>query len=270
MHTSPGLGRIALIESGEDAPRMLRACRELARAGRSNVSILLHRAGDRRPRLARDAGEAFAIDGSIEDALRAARADAAWAGPVPIARRLELTEACARAGVAQVGPPAAVLRRICEPGAIARHLGVKSATLADGAGLRCIEVVVARDLAGKEWVLGWGDASLRRGSRAILVESPAPGLTREEEETACELALRAAAAVGWVGVCAVQQLFDPQTRSWALLGLDAVAQCAPAVETLTGTDLVQVALQIAAGAPIGELVRPQGHAWAARILAGDP
>src|SRR5437762_11655591 len=144
MHTSPGLGRIALIESGEDAPRMLPACRELARAGSSNVSILLHRPGDRRPRLARDAGEAFAIEGSIEDALRAARADTAWAGPVSIARRLELSEACARAGVALLGPPAAVLRQLGEPAAIARQLGVESATLADGAGLRCIEVVVAR------------------------------------------------------------------------------------------------------------------------------
>ena len=89
MDKSPGMGRIALIESGEDTPRMLRALREVAHVGRPGVSILLHRPGDRRARLAREADETYALEGSIEEGLRAVRADAAWVGPVPIARRAE-------------------------------------------------------------------------------------------------------------------------------------------------------------------------------------
>ena len=274
MHRSPGLGRMALIESGEDAPRMLRALRELARGGRPTVSILLHRPGDRRLRLAREADEAHALDGSVEDGLRAVRADGAWIGPVPILRRAELAEACARAGVAHVGPPAPVLRQLCEPGAIAalaRTLGVKAATPADRDTRRSIEVVVARDLAGRTRALGVGDASLRRGLRAVLVESPPAGLTPEEEELARELALRACAAAGWIGVCAVQQLFDPRARGWELLGIEALAQSAPALEALAGVDLAQLALRIAAGDAAGESApRPPGHAFAARIVAGDP
>src|SRR2546422_2595047 len=134
MDKSPGMGRIALIESGEDTPRMLRALREVAHVGRPGVSILLHRPGDRRARLAREADETYALEGSIEEGLRAVRADAAWVGPVPIARRAELAEACARAGVAHLGAAAAVLRRLCEPGAtagLARELGVEAATLAN-------------------------------------------------------------------------------------------------------------------------------------------
>ena len=86
-----------------------------------------------------------------------------------------------------------------------------------------------------------------------------------------ELATCACAAAGWIGVCAVQQLFDPRTRRWTLLGLDAVAESAAAVEAHAGVDLVQLALRIATGADLGEVTPAQhGHAFAARIFAHDP
>src|SRR6185295_3182266 len=136
---------------------------------------------------------------------------------------------------------------------------------------RLIEVMVARDVHGTVRTLGVGDATFRRGQVAVLTESPPPGLAPDEEGAARELAIRACAVAGWVGVCAVQQLFDPRTRRWALLGLDAFAQSAPAVEAESAIELVRLALLIAAGAPLGEgtAVR-HGHAFAARILAHDP
>src|SRR3984893_15419993 len=192
-----------------------------------------------------------------------------------MARRAEFAEACARAGVAHLGPPAELLRRLSEPrrlAELAAQLGVAAAAPAGTEPqARLIEVVVARDAYGTVRVLGVGDATLQRRQLAVLTESPPPGLAQAEDGVARDLAIRACAVAGWLGVCAVQQLFHPRTRSWALLGLDTPAQSAPAVEAQAGVDLVRLALLIAAGAPLGEATAAKhGHAFAARILAHDP
>ena len=275
MKAFSGLGRVAVVAGGEGAPRVLRALRELARAGQANQAVVLHGPDDRQARLVREADEALELEGSIEDALRAAHVDSAWLGAASMARRAEFAEACARAGVAHLGPPAELLRRLSEPrrlAELAAQLGVAAAAPAGTEPqARLIEVVVARDAYGTVRVLGVGDATLQRRQLAVLTESPPPGLAPAEDGVARDLAIRACAVAGWLGVCAVQQLFHPRTRSWALLGLDTPAQSAPAVEAQAGVDLVRLALLIAAGAPLGEATAAKhGHAFAARILAHDP
>ncbi|HET9596969.1 MAG TPA: biotin/lipoyl-containing protein, partial [Anaeromyxobacteraceae bacterium] len=134
-----------------------------------------------------------------------------------------------------------------------------------------VEVLVARDRRGTARALGLGDASLRVGEVAVLTESPPPALGGAEESAARDLALRAAAAAGWVGVVAVRLAFDPGARKMALVGLDALAQSAPAVEAAVGIDVVRLALRLAAGAPIeAEAPAARRHAVAARIVAHDP
>src|ERR1700686_2940095 len=165
-----GLGRVAVVDSREGAPRVLRPVRELVRAGQATAAVAVFAPRDRLARFVREADEAVELQGSLEDALRAARADSAWVG---------------------------------------------------------------------------------EASRAALTESPPPGLTPEEETAARELALRACAADGWVGLCAVQHTFDPRTRRWTLRGVEPFAQSAAAVEMMAAVDLVRLALQLAAGAPRG-------------------
>jgi acetyl/propionyl-CoA carboxylase alpha subunit/acetyl-CoA carboxylase carboxyltransferase component len=276
MNTVSGFGRVAVVDAGESAPRVLRTLRELSRAGQANRSVLLHGRGDQQARLAREADEARELGGSIEEALRAAHADRAWLGPAPLVRRAEFAEACSRATIAYLGPSAEVLRRLSEPRGLtdlAAQLGVPAAATADSAARsRFIEVVAARDASGTVRVLGIGDATLQRGQLALLVESPPEGLSRAEDGMAQDLALRACTVAGWVGVCSVQLLFDPRTRRFALAGVDTLAHAAPAVEAQAGIDLVRLALSIAAGAPLGEVApaRAPLHSFAARILAQDP
>ncbi len=274
MNRAAGLGRVAVLDGGEGARRVLRALHELARAGQASLAVAVHGPRDRLARFVREADEAVEVGGSTEDALRAARAESAWLGPAPLAERAAFAEACARAGVAHIGPPADALRRLAAGDGMARlaaQLGVPLAT-AIGADPRAhlVEVVVARDNRGTARALGVGDASLRRGDLAVLAESPSPALTLAGDGVARDLAVRTCTVAGWAGVCAVQLLVDPSTRRWVLLGLDPFAQSAPAVEALVGIDLVRLALQLAAGEPLGDDVPTHGHAFAARILARDP
>jgi len=269
-----GLGRVAVLDSGEGARRVLRAIHELARMGQAGVAVAVHAPRERLTRFVRDADEAVELDRSREDALLAARADSAWLGPAPLAERAAFAEACARAGVAHIGPSAKALGALCALGGVSRlasELGVPFAeTSADSPLAHLVEVVVARDRTGAVRVIGIGEASLRRSEQAVIAESPSPVVGREAEDRVRSLAARACAAADWVGVCAVRLLADPAGRKLSLLGLDAFAQSAPAIEALAGVDLALLAFRVASGAPLGDEVKNHGHAFAARIQAKDP
>jgi acetyl/propionyl-CoA carboxylase alpha subunit/acetyl-CoA carboxylase carboxyltransferase component len=274
MEKSFGAGRVAVLDQGESARRVIHAVRELLGANRAGI-VALHHPADRQARFTRDADEAVEIGTSIEEALRAARAQSAWLGRASAADRARFADACAGLGITFIGPPADALRRLAAPDgvkALAAGLGIPAAP-ASGVdpGSRLVEVVVARDRAGSARVLGVGDASLRRGDVAVLAESPSPVFGASGDAEARELAVRAATAAGWVGVCAVQLLVDAATRRLSLVGIDASGYAAPAVEATTGVDLVRLTLRLAAGASLDGRTAPgQGHAFAARILPRDP
>ena len=271
MNGTSGLGRIAVLDRGTSARRVLRAIRELSRAGEAGDAIALHTPADAHARFVWEAAETVALAGpgaSAEQALRAARAQAAWLGPAPLAERAAFAEACARAGVKFVGAPAEALRRLAGDGALAalaKELGIP---LAGDTAARRIEVVVARDTRGASRAIGIGEASLVRRGLAVVIESPPPGL--EAGARARELAVRAFSAAGLTGVGAVSFALDARGEL-ALAGVDAFAQSAPAIEAVHGVDLARLALRLAAGAPL----EPEGdasglHAVAARITAHDP
>src|SRR6266542_973792 len=98
MEEAVGLGRVAVVDRGEGARRVLRAVHELTRAGQAGLAVAVHGARDRLARFVREADEAVELDGSPEEALRAARADSAWLGPAPLAERAAFAAACSRLG----------------------------------------------------------------------------------------------------------------------------------------------------------------------------
>ncbi|HZZ83382.1 MAG TPA: carboxyl transferase domain-containing protein [Anaeromyxobacteraceae bacterium] len=265
-----GLGRVAVLD-GASRP-VLRALRALARSGQAGAAVVLHPPDDRRA--VREADEAVELGDSLDVALSRARADSAWLGPAPLAERLGFAEACARTGVAFIGPPLEALRRLAAPGGQARlaaELGLGLAPAAPAPEARLLEVAVARDRTGAAVALGVGEASLALGGATVLSESPSPALDAAEEAQARALAGRAATRAGWVGVAALRLVLDPASRRLAFAGLDAFARSAAAIEGAAGLDLTRLALRLAAGEPLDRLEpATRSHAFAAAVLPRDP
>ena len=121
------LTRIAIVNRGEAAMRLIHAVRELATEQRRDIrSIALHTSAESAAMFVREADEAVCLDADeqttavspyldlavLERALVAARADAAWVGWGFVAERPEFAELCERLGITFVGPSADVMRRL--------------------------------------------------------------------------------------------------------------------------------------------------------------
>ena len=186
MDVRRGLGRVAVQDGSEAARRVVRAVRELGREGGGAAAALaLHAVERRRSPAVREADEAFELRADVEETLRSARADSAWLGPATLAERASFAEACARAGVTHVGPPADALRWLAAPGALAAVAARVGVPPGEATGLaRRIEVVVARDRSGAVRAIALGDTSLRAAGTASLVESPPAGLAPEVADRA--------------------------------------------------------------------------------------
>jgi acetyl-CoA carboxylase carboxyltransferase component/biotin carboxyl carrier protein/biotin carboxylase len=273
MQEANGLGRVVVVDMGEGGRRVLRAIRELARLGRAKAAIAAHGPLERHAAFLRDADETFEA-ADRREALAAARPDAVWIGKVAPAARIELAAWCAENGVRLVGPSAETLRKVSPAaglGALSRELGVGLAgpTLAPGA--RLVEAVVARDVEGRTRVVGLGVPELRIRELVAVAGSGAADSWSERERSAVELAVRACQAAGWVGVAAVQVALEESGKT-LLVGLEPAASAGPAIEAVSGVDLVRLSLAIAAGEPVGGAAAGAGAAFAvsARILPRDP
>ena len=143
------LSRIAIVNRGEAAMRLVHAVRELAHEhGRDIRSIALHTKAEARAMFVREADEAVCLDsvgsGStspyldlvlLEAALVASRADAAWVGWGFVAERPEFAELCVRLGIVFVGPTATVMRKLgdkIEAKLLAEQAGVPVAPWSGG------------------------------------------------------------------------------------------------------------------------------------------
>ena len=271
-HTA-GLGRVAILDTGIGGRRVVRALRELTRIGHPSVAVALVPPQARGSRTAREADEAIEFGSSIEEALSSARADAAWLGSGSAVERASFAEACVRAGARHLGPPAEVLRRLAAPDAalqLAAELGVAAAPPHPDPAGRLVEVVFARDARGHSQALGIADVSLRLGSLAVVAETPCAATGAAEEAAARDLAVSAAAAVGWTGVGALRLLFDPASRQLALQALDAEILGSEVVEAAAGIDLVRTALSLAAGGSVEPTAGAHSHAFAVRLPVNDP
>ncbi|MCW5875262.1 MAG: acetyl-CoA carboxylase biotin carboxylase subunit [Anaerolineales bacterium] len=139
---------------------------------------------------------------------------------------------------------------------------------------RHVEVQVLGDTHGKFLHLFERECSLQRRRQKLVEESPSPVLDEGLRAEMGTAAVAAAAAVGYANAGTVEFLLDPQTRQFHFLEMNTRIQVEhPVTEMVTGLDLVQWQLRIAAGErlPFEQSdLRQEGHAIECRIYAEDP
>ncbi|MGI9861196.1 acetyl-CoA carboxylase biotin carboxylase subunit [Moorella naiadis] len=138
---------------------------------------------------------------------------------------------------------------------------------------RHIEFQIIGDGEGQIIHLGERDCSLQRRNQKILEEAPSVALTPELRQEMGELALKAARAADYYSTGTVEFLLDKYGRYYFIEMNTRIQVEHPVTEAITGIDLVQEQIKVAAGAPLGlrqEDIQIRGHALECRINAEDP
>jgi len=121
--------------------------------------------------------------------------------------------------------------------------------------------------------LGERECSLQRRHQKVLEEAPSPGLPPAERERILPLVADVIGRSGYRNAGTVEMLLDPDGRAWFMEMNTRLQVEHPVTEAITGLDIVELQLRVAANEPLPiaqDDVTFHGHAIECRINAEDP
>ncbi len=139
---------------------------------------------------------------------------------------------------------------------------------------RHVEVQIAADTHGNVVALGTRDCSLQRSNQKIIEEAPATNLVQGSEQKLLDAATSLARAAGYTNLGTVEFLYGLDGSPYFLEVNTRLQVEHPVTELVTGLDLVELQLRIAAGETLTACgvtgtPEPQGHAIEARWCAEE-
>lgn len=139
---------------------------------------------------------------------------------------------------------------------------------------RHVEVQVFGDSKGNAVYLWERDCSLQRRHQKVVEEAPAPGLPDRVRKALGDASVKAVKALKYANAGTIEFIMDSQTFDFYFMEMNTRLQVEhPVTEMITGLDLVEWQLRVAAGEVLPLMqkdIKLNGHAFEVRLYAEDP
>jgi len=138
---------------------------------------------------------------------------------------------------------------------------------------RHVEVQVLGDTHGNLVHLYERECSMQRNNQKVLEEAPSPSLDEETRQAICAAGVAAAKAVDYVGAGTIEFLVNPDNSFYFMEMNTRIQVEHPVTEWITGVDLVEWQIRVAAGDTLAftqDQIKIKGHAIECRINAEHP